>query len=272
MPTKGGLGNALREGKAIGCTAVQVFTSSPQMWRASAVTDDKIADFQKAKTETGIDVVVSHDSYLINLCSPAAEMREKSIAGMIGEIGRCASYGIKFVVSHLGAHMGQGEDVGLACIGESLKEVLKSTPNEVTICMETTAGQGSSLMSKFEHFETLLTMCGGDKRLGVCLDTCHIFVAGYDIRDKRTYEDSFEKFDKIVGLDRLKAIHCNDSKKGLGSRVDRHADIGVGEIGEEAFRQLVNDKRFANVPILLETPTENDGHKRNLAHLKSLIK
>jgi deoxyribonuclease-4 len=271
MPTGKGLGDAIRSGKAIGCTAVQVFTSSPQQWKAKPITEEMVADFRSAKVETGIDVVISHDSYLINLCAPDLDKRAQSIDGLARELRRCAEYGIPWSVSHMGAHMGQGEEEGLKIVAESALQVLAETPDEVGILMETTAGQGSSLNYRFEHLARLLELTGGHKRLCVCLDTCHIFVAGYDLRTRETYKATWAEFERLVGLDRLKAIHCNDSKKEFGKRVDRHDHIGEGFIGPDAFRWLVNDPRFVNVPIMLETPEAPEGHARNLQTLFSYV-
>ncbi len=271
MSTSGGLGNAVRNGKAIGCTAVQVFTSSPQQWKAKPVSDEMAANFKAACIETGISEVVSHDSYLINLCAPDPDKRIQSIEGIKSEIERCAKYGIRYVVSHMGSHVGQGEEAGLAGVAESTRQVLAETPESVTICMETTAGQGTALMAKFEQLATILDKLNGNNRLAICLDTCHVFVAGYDIRTAETFLKTFEEFDRIIGFERLSVIHCNDSRKGLGSKVDRHANIGQGEIGPEAFRLLVNDKRFDSIPILIETPAENQGHEQDIALLKSYI-
>jgi deoxyribonuclease-4 len=267
----GGVHNAILDGHAIGCTAVQVFTSSPQSWKSKPVTEEMVAKFRAAVESTGISQVVSHDSYLINLCAPIPEKREQSKEGMKAEINRCALYGIDRVVSHMGSHVGNGEEWGLAGVAESIKEVLDDTPDTVTVCMETTAGQGSSLMAKFEHLATIIEALKGHPRLGVCMDTCHIFAAGYDIRTEETFNATMDEFDRIVGFDRLCVVHCNDSKKGLGTRVDRHAHLGEGEIGAEAFRLLVNDARFARIPILLETEMENEGHEKDLALLKSFF-
>jgi deoxyribonuclease IV len=271
MPIKKGLGNALREGKKIGCAAVQVFTSSPQQWYAKPITEDLVRDFQKAREETGITEVVSHDSYLINLCSPDPEMAKKSFQSLKGELERCALYGIGYLVSHMGAHKGQGEAVGLSTVADATLELLAQTPESVTLCMETTAGQGTDLNSRFEHLAMILELCKGNPRLGVCLDTCHVFVAGYDIRTAEGFAQTFAEFDSLIGLDRLKVIHCNDSKREFGSHVDRHAHIGEGHLGDEAFRLLVNDPRFENVPILLETHEPETMHQVNLERLKSLI-
>ncbi len=270
MPTSGGLGNALRKGKEIGCTAVQVFTSSPQMWKSAPVTPEKVADFKKAQQETGITKVVTHDSYLINLCAVDPAMRAKSIAGLTHELHRSSQYGIRYVVSHMGAHTGQGCEVGLQAIAESTQQVLDEAPDDVTLLMETTAGQGSALNSNFEELARLLELMKGNGRLGVCLDTCHIFVAGYDIRDEPSFNQTFSEFHRLIGFDRLKVVHCNDSKKGLGSRVDRHENIGRGEIGMKAFELLVNDPRFERIPILIETPEVDMTHAENLKVLHEL--
>lgn len=270
MPIKGGIGNALRRGKEIGCTAVQVFTSSPRQWYAPEVSAEQVADFKKAQAETGIDHVVSHDTYLINLCAPTPEIREKSIASLKKELGRCGAYGIPFVVSHIGSLKDQNEGEALLAAAEGMKEVLADTPESVMLLMETTAGQGSSLNARFEQMAMLLELTGGHKRIGVCLDTCHVFAAGYDIRTPEAFAATFAEFDRVVGMDRLKAIHVNDSQKGLGSRVDRHAHIGEGEIGIEAFRCLVNDPRLAEIPMTLETPDADEMHKVNLDRLWAL--
>lgn len=266
-----GLHLALQRGREIGCTAVQVFTSSPQRWKSKPLADEAVERFQQARAATGIDCVVSHDSYLVNLCATNDEIRAKSIEGLKAEIERCARLGIRWVVSHMGSHLGAGEEAGLQAVAEGARRVFEETSDSVTLLMETTAGQGSALNYRFEHLATLLESLQGHPRLGVCLDTCHLFAAGYDLRDRESYEATFSELERWVGLDRVKAIHANDSKKGLGSRVDRHAHIGEGEIGIEAFRLLVNDPRWIEVPILLETPDAETMHKVNLERLKSLL-
>lgn len=267
MPTGKGLDEALRKGKEIGCTAVQVFTSSPQMWRAKALTQDAIDRFHAAKQETGIHQIISHDTYLVNLCSPNEEIREKSRAALAQELGRCTALGIPFVVSHMGAHMGQGEAEGLRIVAEVAVQILDETDPSVTLLMETTAGQGSALNWQFEQLATILDMAHRPARLGVCLDTCHIFSAGYELRDREGYEKTFGEFDRLVGLDRLGAIHLNDSKFGLGSRKDRHEHLGQGGIGEMAFRMLVNDPRLQEVPMVIETPEAETEHAVNVGRL-----
>jgi deoxyribonuclease-4 len=269
MKTSKGVGNALRDGKVIGAEAVQVFTSSPQMWRASSATPEKVADFKAAMAETGITQVVSHDSYLVNLCAPEPEISQKSFDGLRGEMLRCGLYGIPFVVSHMGSHKGQGPEIGIKKVAEATERILAETPDEVTLLMETTAGTGSALGATFEQLAQVLDLLKAPKRLCVCLDTCHIYAAGYDIRTREGYEMVFEHFDNLIGCDRLKAFHLNDSKKPLGSHLDRHENIGEGELGLEPFRFLVNDHRFKDTPMTLETEVEQ--HARNIATLKSLV-
>lgn len=272
MPTKGGLGQAVRNGAAIGCTAIQVFTNSPQTWKAKPITDAMVEDFQLAMQETGVDHIVSHDSYLVNLANPDPEKRHQSIEGLKAELARCARYGIRYAVSHLGAHLGEGEEAGLQRVEESLEVVLGESDPSVMVLAETTAGQGSSLDWKIEHLAQLMEGFGATGRLGICVDTCHLFAAGYDLRTPESYEAFWERFDDLIGVRAVKAIHCNDSKKPLGSRVDRHEAIGEGEIGITAFECLVNDPRWTEVPILLETPDAETQHAVNLKRLQALIR
>jgi len=267
MPSDGGMAGAVRNGKEIGCTAVQVFTSSPRQWKSEMPSEEKIQTFKKAVADSGITSLISHDSYLINLADPDIERRKKSREGLKKELKRSSDFGIGLVVSHLGAHMGQGEEVGLQFVAESLHEILDESPDDVILLMETTAGQGTSLNWNFEHLTTILDLTKSPKRLGICIDTCHIFAAGYDIRTPETYSATFEKFDKTVGIDKVKAIHCNDSKKNFGSRVDRHEHLGDGAIGGEFFKMIMKDGRFDLIPKIVETPTENEGHRKNVMKL-----
>lgn len=271
MPTGKGLGNAVRAGHAIGCTAVQVFTSSPQTWKAKPITDEMVADLAAACAETGINHLVSHDSYLVNLCSPNEEGQAKSIAGLRDELLRCAKLGIPSVVSHIGAHMGTGEEAAMTVAAANIRSILSEIPTNVSLLMETTAGQGSCLNHRFEELAKLLELTGAPANLGICVDTCHVFAAGYDLRTREHYEATWAAFDQLVGIDRIRAIHANDSKKPLGSRVDRHAHIGEGEIGLEPFRWLVNDPRFQQIPIVVETPEAETHHAVNVRVLQDLV-
>lgn len=269
MPTGKGLGEAVRRGRAIGCTAIQVFTSSPQTWNAKEITEEQVSSFRAAVAEVPGTPVVSHDSYLINLAAPDEELRQKSRAGLLREMIRCHTYGIPLVVSHMGAHVGQGEEVGMHRVAEMAKSILEEAPDDVTLLMETTAGQGTVLNWHFEQIAKILDLVGGHPRLAVCLDTCHIFAAGYDLRTPEAYAFTFSEFDRIIGLDKIKCIHCNDSKKPFESRGDRHEEIGLGEIGPVAFQCLVNDERFENVPIVVETPEAETMHEINVKRLWS---
>lgn len=267
MPTGKGLAAAVRAGAEIGCTAIQVFTSSPQQWKAKPVDPAQAAAFKAALAKTGIEKAVSHDSYLVNLAAPADELREKSIAGLAAEAVRCGEYGIPSVVSHIGAHVGQGEEAGLARAAEGLLRVLDESPDSVTILAETTAGQGTVLNHRFESLARLIELCGGHRRVGVCLDTCHVFAAGYDVGTAEGLTATLDEFDRLIGLDRLLTIHANDSKHPLGSRKDRHEHLGDGEIGPACFQALVNEPRLADVPIVVETPDAEERHADNVARL-----
>lgn len=269
MPTGKGLGQAVIVGHEMGCTAIQVFTKSPQLWKSKPVDPIAAQAFKEAVAKTGLSEIICHDSYLINLCAATDELREKSINGLIEEVQRCALYGIRWVNSHMGAHVGQGEEVGIAKIIEATNQVLAETPTEVGILMETTAGQGSSLGATFEQLAKVYEGIGQKERVGVCLDTCHVFAAGYDLSTEEGYEDTWARFNAVLGLSLLKAMHLNDSIGAFGSRKDRHAPIGEGEIGVGAFRRLMNDPRFENVPMVIETPMEDNGHAKDLGKLKS---
>ncbi|MBS1706608.1 MAG: deoxyribonuclease IV [Armatimonadetes bacterium] len=271
MPTGKGLGDAIRRGHSIGCNAVQVFTSSPQQWKSKDVTDQIVESVRLACSEACINHLVSHDSYLVNLAAPDPELREKSVAALTGELNRCALLGIPLVVSHMGAHMGQGEPEGLRLVAENARRVLEESDDSVTLLMETTAGQGSSLNYRFEHLATIFEMMGIPDRLGICLDTCHMFAAGYDLSTNEGYESVMDQLNHMVGCEKVRAIHANDSKKALGSRVDRHEHIGEGSIGQDCFRCLVNDPRWKDLPIVVETPEAETMHSKNVSKLLSFV-
>ncbi len=273
MPTAGGLHKSITAGQQIGCTAVQLFTGSPRQWSHAPLESEAIAAFQKARDASDIAFTVAHDSYLINLAAPAADVLERSRSAFRGELDRAQALGIPWVVTHMGAHLNAGEEAAVARLVDSLKRILDETDKlgyTAGIALETTAGQGTGLGWRFEQIGEVLRGVGKHPRLGVCLDTCHIFVAGYDLRDDTTYARTWAQFDTEIGLDRLKVIHANDAKKSLGSRVDRHEHIGGGEIGEAAFARLMTDPALAHVPIILETPDSETMHALNLARLQRL--
>ncbi len=274
MPTAGGLQTSLIGGKAIGCTAVQLFTSSPKQWASPALKPEVVEAFLAAKEQTGIETTVAHDSYLINLAAPSEEVLEKSRKAFRGELDRAEQIGLSWVVTHMGAHLGQGVESAISRLIQSLTQILAETDSlgyRVGIALETTAGQGTGLGANFEELASVLNGVGPHPRLGVCLDTCHIFVAGYDFRTPETYAETWAKFDAVIGLPRLKIVHVNDAKKPLGSRVDRHEHLGEGEIGEEAFRLLINDPRLFEVPFIVETPDSDEMHRVNVERLRGYL-
>ena len=250
-----GLGNAIRNAEKCGCNALQIFTGNPMGWQAKILSANDISDFLKAKKETGISNIISHSSYLINLASPEKRKIYLSKKAMAGEIKRCQKLGIKYLVLHPGSYIKGSEQNGLKRIVENINLLYsKSEQNFPLLLVETMAGQGTNLGDKFEHIAYILQNADKKNRIGVCFDTCHSFAAGYDIRNIRAYNKTIKEFDKIIGLDNLKLIHLNDSKCGLGSRIDRHQNIGKGKIGIEAFKLIIRDKRLKNVPKILETP------------------
>jgi len=272
MKGAGGLASALSAGAELGCDAVQVFTKNPQRWRAKALTEEEIAAFAAEQERTGIEPVVAHDTYLINLASPDQGNLRKSLDAFVVEIERCHALGIPFLVTHMGAHRGAGDEEGLRTLAESVNHVLGRTEGmEVMVVLENTAGQGTGLGYRFEHLARVLEVAERSERVGVCFDTCHAFAAGYDLRTKEMYTTTFQEFDRTVGLHRLRVIHANDAKREFGSRVDRHEHIGEGQLGLKAFRMLMNDPRFQEIPILLETPDGEENHERNLKQLRALM-
>lgn len=267
MSTAGGLHNAFYKGKEIGCTAIQLFTVSPRQWQPVMVDETQVEAFNRARQETGIQSVVSHAIYLINLASPDPETRRKSFHAYLAELRRCAALGIPYAVLHMGSN--PDFEAGMRLLIENLRQLLQEMPDGVHITMETMAGQGSSLCYRFEHFAQILNALPSEK-LVLCADSCHLFAAGYDLRDPESYEATWQAFDRLIGLSRLRVWHLNDSKKPLGSRVDRHEHIGQGELGEGAFRLILNDPRFAHLPMLLETP-DDTRFAEDLARLRSYI-
>ncbi len=272
MPTSGGLHKAITSGYEIGCTTIQLFTASPRQWRARPLSEEEIRDFEQARRETGIDVIISHDSYLINLAAPNVDVLQRSREAFLEELQRAEALGIPWVVTHMGAYLDSTEEEGLKVLGESVRLLLKQTDGmRVGIALETAAGQGTNLGYRFEHLARIIDAAGGSERVGVCFDTCHVFVAGYDIRTPEALSATLDEFDQVIGLDRLKVVHVNDAKKPLGSRVDRHEHIGDGELGLEAFRALLHEPRLQHVPVILETPDAEKMHPENLRRLKELL-
>ncbi|MGB9737234.1 MAG: deoxyribonuclease IV [Chloroflexus aggregans] len=274
MSISGGVSKSFARGESVGLDAMQIFAKNERQWVAKPISAEEVAAFQAEQQRTGIHPVIVHDSYLINLAAPADDLREKSIAAFADELERCAQLKIPYLVTHPGAHTGIGEEAGLVRVADAISRLLvEGVGGPTMILLETTAGQGTALGYRFEHLARLFELIPYHDRLGVCVDTCHIFAAGYDIRDPDTYAATFAELDRLVGLERVKCFHLNDSQKDLGSRVDRHAHIGQGCIGTEAFRLLVNDPRFAHLPMIIETPKGEDmaEDRMNLALLRSLV-
>lgn len=273
MSISGGVHTAVDRSTSIGCTALQVFTKNNNQWNGKPFTEEDIERYKEKIAAAGIAPVVSHDSYLINLCATNPDTLKKSRAAFIDELERCKQLGIPLLNFHPGSHLGAGDDEGIKRICESLNMAHNATKDyAVKSVLETTAGQGTNVGYKFEHLRAIIDGVEHPERMAVCIDTCHVFAAGYNIATETGYEETFKLFDEIIGLERLVAFHINDSKKGLGSHVDRHEHIGKGAIGLTGFRLLINDERFAHIPKILETPKSEDLHEdvENMRVLKNL--
>jgi deoxyribonuclease-4 len=271
VPTAGGLHNAPAHGRDIGATAIQVFTRNQRQWAARPLGSEEAGAFRRAMEDSGVRSVMSHASYLVNLASPDPILTERGREAFRVEMTRCHDLGIPLLVFHPGAHLGAGEDAGVRAVTRSLDAVLAACPQaRVTPAIEITAGQGSCVGHRFEHLAEMLTRVKSPERVGVCLDTCHLYAAGYDIATPRGYEKTMLEFDRVVGLGKLRAIHLNDARKPLGSRVDRHAPIGEGFLGLRTFRRLLADTRLRDVPKVLETPGGLEAWRRELALLRGL--
>ena len=275
MSIAGGVDKAFLEGKKAGCDVMQIFTKSSRQWAAAPYTKEEIQSYHANQKATGIATVIAHDSYLLNLGSPDKVLQKRSVRAFIDEMERCETLSIPYLIAHTGAHVGSGEEEGIKTIGRSLDEIHNGCAGfKVKIALEITAGQGSNMGYRFEQIRDMIDATKESDRLRVCFDTEHAFAAGYDIRTKEGYERTFVEFDEAIGLKLLAAFHLNDSKKEFHSRVDRHEHIGKGHIGVEAFRLLMNDRRFWGLPMCLETPKE-PGLKEdieNLTLLRSLVK
>ncbi len=271
----GGIFNAVERGKKATCDTIQMFNKSNNQWRARKLDPREIDKFFEAIETTGVTVALSHTSYLINIASPDDPLGEKSRLSLLEEMERCNLLKIPNLVMHPGSHVGSGEETGMARIVENINRMFDELDdNQVTLLLESTAGQGSNLGYRFEQLAQMIDGIEDKDHMGVCLDTCHIFAAGYPLTDPREYRKTIKTLDDTVGLNRLKAIHMNDSKKEFGSRKDRHEHIGKGFIGLEGFRNIVNDQRLKNVPMILETPKGDDLAEdiENLAVLRALVK
>jgi deoxyribonuclease IV len=271
ISTKGGLHTVFDRASEINASAIALFAKNSNQWKGKTMTDDDVALFAGKRT---VRPVLTHASYLINLATTNPEFHRKSIAAMIDELDRAERLGIHAVVLHPGAHLGAGADAGIEQIARSLDQIHAAIPNhQVVTLLETAAGQGSCIGCTFEELGRIVTLVDDKARAGVCFDTCHVFASGYELRNRDDYERTIDALDAHVGIDNVGAFHLNDSKKPLGSRVDRHEHIGDGQIGIDAFRFLLNDTRFLGIPKLIETPkpVEHESDRKNLTLLRSLI-
>jgi deoxyribonuclease-4 len=280
--TKGGLHNGISIGEELGCQAIQIFTKSPNRWVGKELTDDDVNTFIHRWRNSNIDIILAHDSHLTNLASPKADVLAQSYDAFLEQIYRASRLKIPYLVTHPGSYLSAGlpapqsrqagEEAGLRLLSENLNKLLNQTvETDVMIVLETTAGQGTNLGYRFEQIKQVTDSIEQKHRVGVCVDTCHIFAAGYDIRTAKSYQTTFNKFDRIIGIENLKALHLNDSKFGFKSRIDRHEHIGRGKIGLEAFNLLINDERFKKIPMIIETPQGEGMDQINLETLKGLI-
>ncbi len=272
VSTAGGLERAPAHGQAIAADAIQIFTRNQVQWQARPIGVDEARAFRAALARSGLRSVVAHGSYLVNLASPEPETLRRSREAFVAELRRCAALGIPYLIFHPGAHMGAGEDAGLRALARSLDHALARTRRlDVMPLLEVTAGQGTTLGARLEHLRDVFGRVQSPERLGVCLDTCHLYAAGYDIATPRGWDHTLAQAERLVGLARVRALHLNDAVLGLGSRRDRHAAIGAGTLGLETFRRLLRDARLAGRPMLLETPGGLAGWTRELALLRSLM-
>jgi deoxyribonuclease-4 len=274
MSIAGGVHTALDRAASIGCTTMQIFVKNSNQWLGKALTNEDITAYRTKQTQTHIFPVMAHAAYLINLCAVDKDLLAKSQMALLDELSRCDKLGIQYLNFHPGSHMGQGPHEGIKLIAESLNYIHSETPSfRVKSVLETTAGQGTSIGHSFEELQAIIDLIDEKSRMAVCLDTCHVFAAGYDISNEIGWEKTLQKFDDILGLNRLVAFHVNDSKQGLGSRIDRHEHIGRGRIGLEGFRLLMNDNRFNDIPKILETPKEEKMQEdvENMNTLRALL-
>ncbi|MFC1496639.1 deoxyribonuclease IV [Candidatus Margulisiibacteriota bacterium] len=269
MSIAGGVDQAIDRGASIDCTAIQIFVKNNNRWYGKAISEEEAGRFKQKREETGI-FVFAHTGYLINLASPKPDIYKKSMESMLDELNRCELLEIPFIVLHPGSFLDSSAEIGTKKIADSLNKLFSRTEDsKVRVALETTAGQGSSIGHTFEELQQIIDLIKAKSRIGVCFDTCHTYAAGYDLKSEAGYKEVWKHFDGIIGLDQLLAFHLNDSKKEFQSRKDRHEQIGKGFLGLESFRNLMNDKRFNKIPMVLETYKGPD-LKEDIENLKIL--
>jgi deoxyribonuclease IV len=257
VSTLGGLHTAPARADAMGAAVMQIFTANQRTWRAPALTEALVVLFRQALVASGVRLVMSHDSYLINLASTNPDVAEKSLAGFVEEYRRCSALGIPLLNFHPGAHLGAGEEAAIELVAAGMRAAFADQPDSATkLVVELTAGQGTNIGHTLEQVAAILDDAGAPDRCGVCVDTAHVFAAGHDVKSEAGYVKFFADFDRVIGLEQLVAFHVNDSKSELGSHVDRHEFLGEGQLGREFFKRLVSDPRFFEIPMFLETPDE----------------
>lgn len=268
----GGVYRVFERGEALGCSALQIFTKSNRRWQAGPFKSEEIEKFNEAQKHSSVKIVIAHAGYLLNIASPNKEVYEKSTVALHDELRRAEQLGIPTLVVHPGSRQDLPLDKALHQIAHACDEVLSKTPGKVKLALETMAGQGSSVGGLLEHLATIIDKVQNKDRLGICVDTCHIHAAGYDIRTEKAYQKFWHTFDTVIGLKKLCALHLNDSKNELGTKRDRHEFIAQGKIGKEAFKLLINDERFFDIPKILETPVADQmEYADDLKVLKNLI-
>lgn len=278
MSIAGGLHKAIEAGVAAGCDCLQIFVKNQRQWKAPPLTEERVSEFRAAQRQSGLWPVLAHATYLLNLASPDAALRRKSTTALVEELGRCEALGVTGLILHPGSHMGAGVEAGIRRIVKGLDSAHRSTSGYSTrVLLETTAGQGTSIGHEIGQLGRILDAVSNSDRLGICLDTCHLFAAGYDLADADSYDRLVADIERDIGLDRVRCVHVNDSKGACGSRLDRHEHIGRGRIGRRGFANFVNDARLSGVPRILETPKGTDTRARdldrvNLARLRRLIR
>jgi len=267
----GSVDRAVDRAKELGCTTFQIFTRNPRGWEAKPLSREEVEAFRRKFEEMGFEVAVAHMPYLPNIASPNKKSHQRSVKSLIQELRRAGELGLQYLVAHIGSHLGKGLAKGIEQVAKAVNTALSQVDNDVMILLENMAGQKNSVGSRFEDIKRILDMIEDEGRVGVCLDTCHAFAAGYDLRTRDAIENTLRDFDHIIGLDKLKVVHINDSKGDLGSGVDRHEHVGFGKIGEQGFLELVHHPAIRPLPLILETPVDSRGDfATNLAKLKEL--
>ena len=263
--------SAIANGVAAGCEAIQIFPGSPQQWGTPAATMEDAGEFRAARTEAGIDPVVLHSIYLVNMATPSDPIFNRSVASLASALKKADRLDAFAVVTHIGNHKGEGDEFGVKRIARAVTLTLERAPGEAMLLLETTAGAGTSIGHNFEQFGAVFDIAGAPARLGFCLDTCHVFAAGYDISTPAGFDAALEELDRFIGLERLMLVHMNDSKGECGSHLDRHEHIGMGEIGLEAFRYMVNHRAFRDLAAIIELPHGGPDVPDDIGLLRSLV-